>query len=225
MEMLADSLQDYKDLVGNAALITTVCQFFAPAFICNDIRKQGNTENIPAMPFIGGLVIASLNFFYGVLLQDDIMVKVSVIGFILNVLYLTCYYYYTTSKMTTWLYIGLAGAFTSMIVMHILSEEPEAGKHKLGIIVTVFMMLLIASPLFSLGEIIRTKSTAGMPYPIIISGTVVTILWLLYGIIIRNDFIVFQNVIGLGLSVIQIGLMIIYPAKPVKDAKKKKKTN
>lgn len=57
MEFLAQILEPYKEVVGNAAAITTVLQFFSPAFLCNDIRKQGNTENVPIMPFLGGFVL------------------------------------------------------------------------------------------------------------------------------------------------------------------------
>ena len=39
------------------------------------------------------------------------------------------------------------------------------------------------------GDVIRTKSTETLPFPLILSGTVVTFLWLLYGIIIKNPFI------------------------------------
>lgn len=39
------------------------------------------------------------------------------------------------------------------------------------------------------GDVIRTKSTETLPFPLILSGTVVTFLWLLYGVIIKNPFI------------------------------------
>jgi solute carrier family 50 protein (sugar transporter) len=39
------------------------------------------------------------------------------------------------------------------------------------------------------GDVIRTKCTKTLPFPLILSGTVVTFLWLLYGIIIKNPFI------------------------------------
>lgn len=57
MEALAVALEDYKEVVGLAALVTTIGQFFSPAFLCNDIRKQGDTENFPYMPFVGGAVM------------------------------------------------------------------------------------------------------------------------------------------------------------------------
>lgn len=39
------------------------------------------------------------------------------------------------------------------------------------------------------GEVIQTKSTAALPFPIILAGFVVTFEWLVYGIIIKNVFI------------------------------------
>jgi len=121
-------------------------------------------------------------------------------------------------------------------------EDPKLVEDRFGAILTVLMLMLLASPLLSLvlktfwtpnyieqtfliillavffnlsrfcivrkyinlystfnlcliinhffqGEIIRTKSTATLPFPIILSGFIVTFEWLLYGIIINNIFI------------------------------------
>ncbi|CAG2060952.1 unnamed protein product, partial [Timema podura] len=165
-----------------------------------------------------------------------------------------------------------AFAFVVALLGYAKWEEPSLVEFRFGVIVTAIMMLLIASPLFSLlvqfqhainlcwdrglnpgpsakksdtctprspghqhaikytsegiclfspsGEVIRTKSTAMLPFPLILSGTVVTFLWLLYGIIINNSLIQLQNVVGLTLCAIQLSLFVIYPSKP-KAAKKK----
>lgn len=39
-------------------------------------------------------------------------------------------------------------------------------------------------------KIIETKNTDILPFPIIFMGTIVTFLWLLYGLIINNVFII-----------------------------------
>lgn len=44
--------------------------------------------------------------------------------------------------------------------------------------------------LFFQGEIIKNQDTGSLPFPMILSGTVVTSLWLLYGIILENNFII-----------------------------------
>lgn len=40
------------------------------------------------------------------------------------------------------------------------------------------------------GEIIRTKSTEILPFPLIFMGTLVAFQWLVYGLIIDNAFII-----------------------------------
>lgn len=69
----------------------------------------------------------------------------------------------------------------------------------------------------------ETKSTEGLPFPMIFSGTLVSISWLLYGIIIENGFVIFQNVVVFLLSVVQLSLFVIYPSKPKSDSKKEQK--
>ncbi|XP_013138932.1 PREDICTED: sugar transporter SWEET1-like [Papilio polytes] len=72
-------------------------------------------------------------------------------------------------------------------------------------------------------EIIRNKSTEGLPFPIIFSGAIVTFMWLLYGIILKNKFLVIQNVVAVILCSIQLALFVIYPSKPAAKEKVKAK--
>lgn len=66
------------------------------------------------------------------------------------------------------------------------------------------------------GEIIRKKSTEGLPFPIILTGTLVSFLWLLYGIATRINFVILQNGVIFAMSVVQLSLFAIFPATPAK---------
>ncbi|KAJ9589595.1 hypothetical protein L9F63_017180, partial [Diploptera punctata] len=182
-------LADYKDLVAAAASITTIAQFFSGVFICKDIVKKGNTHNISAVPFLGGAGMGVLMLQYSQMLDDPAMTRVNIVGFVLNLLYLICYYIYSQEKKDVQGQVFYMTVFVSSLIAYTYWEATEVVEFRYGFILTVLMMLLIASPLFSLGEIIRTKSTETLPFPLIISATVVTFLWLLYGIIIENEFI------------------------------------
>nr|CAD7592943.1 unnamed protein product [Timema genevievae] len=213
-------LEDYKELVGSVAGIATVGQMFSGVFICRDIVKQGSTKNIGVLPFLGGTAMSVLMLEYSAMLQDPVMTNVNIAGLVLNVMYTMCYYFYASDKAALLTQTLKAFAFVVALLGYAKWEEPSLVEFRFGVIVTAIMMLLIASPLFSLGEVIRTKSTAMLPFPLILSGTVVTFLWLLYGIIINNSLIQLQNVVGLTLCAIQLSLFVIYPSKP-KVAKKK----
>ncbi|XP_059061757.1 sugar transporter SWEET1 [Achroia grisella] len=225
MEVLADILQPYKELVGNIAAIVTIGQMFSGTFMCWDIYKQGNTSGIPSTPFLGGLVMGIINLKYGYILRDDTMIQVNLFGLALNIIYVLVYFTYTQEKVKTWAQMGITGAISAALLGYAEMEDPKLVEHRLGIIITAFMFLLIASPLFGLNEIIKNKSTEGLPFPMILSGSVVTFMWLLYGIILRNQFLVIQNVVALVLCSIQLSLFVIYPSKPKgqENAKRKAK--
>ncbi|XP_045785517.1 sugar transporter SWEET1 [Maniola jurtina] len=221
MESISKVLQPYKNEVSQVTRFVTIAQMFSGSFICYDIYKQNSTKGIGIMPFVGGLIMSVLNLKFGFILRDDTMIQVNFMGLALNVIYLVIYYAYARNKGTVWMQMGLGGAFSAAMIGYAEMEDPKLVENRFGFIITVFMFYLIASPLFGLKDIIKNKSTEGMPFPMIISGTVVTFMWFLYGIILKNKFLVLQNVVVFMLCAFQLSLFVIYPSKP-KDAKKEK---
>ncbi|KAK3907828.1 Sugar transporter SWEET1 [Frankliniella fusca] len=214
-------LEDYKDIVGAAASIVTIAQLFSGVFVCRDIIRKGNTKNVQSTPFIGGIGLSALFFKYADLINDPGMYPVNVVGALLNIGYLLCYYIYTNEKVDVIKGTLKAILFFGSILLYVNLENPEVVLFRFGIITTALMLLLIASPLAQLGEVIRTESTECLPFPMIFMGTISAFMWLLYGIILSDAFIQIQNLVGLLLSAIQLSLFVIYPKKPISD----KKTN
>ncbi|KAG8262045.1 hypothetical protein J6590_061097 [Homalodisca vitripennis] len=119
--------------------------------------------------------------------------------------------------------VGKVSAVTAVLVGYALWEKQDLVEFRFGMIVTVLMLALIGAPLFSLGEIIKNKSTESLPFPMIAAGTVVSTLWLLYAIIIENVFMQVQNIVALLLCLIQLSLFVIYPSTQPKVVEEKKK--
>lgn len=214
-------LEDYKDIVATSASITTIGQMFSGVFICKDIVKQGSTKNVSVMPFLGGTALGVLMLEYSHILNDPAMTQVNWFGLFLNLGYLLCYYIFSHEKAGILKQSLYATLFVGTIILYAKLENPKEIEFRFGILITILLLTLIASPLFSLKEIIRTKSTETLPFPLILSGTVVSFQWLLYGIIIKNEFIQFQNIVGFTLSLIQLSLFVIYPSKPKKEKDEK----
>ncbi|XP_055607369.1 sugar transporter SWEET1-like [Uranotaenia lowii] len=229
METLAVALEPYKDTVGLTAASITVLQFFSGFLVINDIRKKGTTEGFPVGPFLGGAVFSILNIQFGQMLRDDAMIKVNFIGLALNVIYVCAFYLYTvggSAKGKVWAQTGLAGAVTVGILSYVQYEDPKLVEFRFGIILTVILLLLVGMPLLGLGQVITTQCTAGLPFPIIVSGAIVSLSWLLYGVILRSDFLVMQQSLALAICLVQLSLFAIYPSQPPKrSTKPTKKTN
>ncbi|XP_050671367.1 sugar transporter SWEET1 [Leptidea sinapis] len=224
METLADLLQPYKSAVGTTAAVVTVGQMFSGTFLCWDIYKQNSTKGIGIMPFVGGLIMSLLNLKFGFVLRDDTMIQVNFFGLALNIVYLMVYFNYSSQKGRVWTQIGAGGAFSAAVLGYAEYEDPSLVENRLGTIITVFMFYLIASPLFGLRDIIKKQSTEGMPFPMILSGAVVSFMWLLYGIILRNNFLVLQNVVAFVLCAAQLALFVVYPGKRAPRSQPKSKS-
>ncbi|XP_022125275.1 sugar transporter SWEET1 [Pieris rapae] len=222
MEALSNILQPYKAIVGTVAAVVTIGQMFSGSFLCYDIYKQKSTKGVGIMPFIGGLVMSVLNLKYGFILRDDTMIQVNFVGCAINIVYLMIYFNYSAQKGLVWAQIGAGGAISAALIGYSEYEDPKLIETRFGTIITAFMFYLIASPLFNLKTIIKNKSTEGMPFPIIMSGSVVTFTWLLYGIILNNSFLVLQNVVAVTLCSVQLALFAIYPSKPKGKERKPK---
>lgn len=217
------ALEDYKEIVGSAAGVVTILQCFAPAFLCKDIVKQGSTKGVDPLPFIGGTAMCILMLQHGIILNDPAMIPVNIFGIALNISYFICYYYYCPDRNALMSSVSKAVALVAVLLAYANWESKENVEFRFGMIVTALMLILIGAPLKSLGEIIKTKDTSSLPFPLIVSGSLVTSLWFLYGICIHNVFLQIQNMVALSLCLVQLSLFFIFPSRPTAQEKNKTK--
>ncbi|KAG5878291.1 hypothetical protein JTB14_033092 [Gonioctena quinquepunctata] len=215
MENLSKILRPHKDIIGQTASIVTIGQFFSGAFVCKDIYKRGTTNGIPSTPFIGGLVIGSLMLKHALLLNDPAMLQVNIAAIILNIIYTVFYYFHSHEKYQDVLKpLAIAAGVVAIFIGYAELEDPSKLEYRYGLIVTVLMLLLIAAPLLDLKKIVTNKDASSIPFPLTLMGTIVSFLWLLYGIVLMNEFMILQNVIGFILCLVQLVLILIYPTRP-----------
>ncbi|XP_058825280.1 sugar transporter SWEET1-like [Topomyia yanbarensis] len=224
MESVARGLLPFRDVIGNVAGILTVAQFLSGCFVCNQIRLKQSSEGFSPLSFVLGGALASLQLKYSQMLGLKAMILTTCYSLAICLVYAGWY----------WLYIprGKAGNFwklvlrtitvVSAVLLYAGLEDPVVVRDRFGLIVTVLTLGYIGLPLMKLGVVIERKSCEGLPLPGILASTGASILWLLYGVILHNYFIIIQKVIALGLCTIQLSLFVIYPA-PSKAVKAKSK--
>lgn len=210
----AMGLEDYKELVGSCAFVCTIAHMLSGTLICKDIYRKGSSRGFDPMPFLGGVGMCILILRYALIVGDPAMISVNVFGLLTNAIYTAVYFSYSPDRKETLALIGKAAGIVTALLAYSQMEDPEKIEFRFGLIVTALFLLLIGSPLLHLKEIIRMKSTEILPFPLIFMGTIVSSLWLLYGLIINDVFIIFQNSVGFGLSLTQLSLFAIYPSKP-----------
>lgn len=156
------------------------------------------------------------------MIRDPAMIKVNFIGFALSIIYCLIFYHYTPNedKTKVWGQFGIGGALVVSILAYVQYEDSKLIEFRFGLILTAILLGLVGSPLLDLPTIIRRKTTEGLPFPIIFSGTMVSLSWLTYGIVLNNDFMIFQNVACALMGAIQLSLFAIYPSSSPEKKKK-----
>lgn len=93
-----------------------------------------------------------LSLKFGAILRDHATIRINFIGFALNIAYTLFYYYYTPNneKMKVWAQIGAAGAFAAGVIAYAQYEDPTVIEFRFGMIITLFLFALVASPFLSL---------------------------------------------------------------------------
>ena len=81
----------------------------------------------------------------------------------------------------------------------------------LGSIGCVLAVILMASPLATIGTVLRDKSTAALPFATSFSGWCNALSWSAYGLLVANDAMIYgPNLVGLALASVQMLLFVLF---------------
>lgn len=86
--------------------------------------------------------------------------------------------------------------------------------HFAGYLSCTITVLFFAAPCCSLMDVFRKKSTEMLPFPLILMSFLVSVQWLVFGILAQDMFLQVPNALGAMLSGTQLLLFCIYPNKP-----------
>lgn len=194
-------------------MYTTMAQMLSGTLICRNIYKKGSSKGVDPMPFLGCVGLCILMLRYAWMLNDSTMINVNIFGLLTNMIYMIIYYHYAPNTKEVLKLTYKVTIFVVIFLIYAQMEHPTKVEFRFGIVVTVLLFLLIAAPLVHLKMVIKTKNTEILPFPLIFMGTLVSFQWLLYGFIIDNIFVIFQNAVGFMLNIAQLSLFMIFPSK------------
>jgi len=130
-----------------------------------------------------------------------------------------------------WATLGLmtAGVYGMFHVGGIEFGMGWAGMQRKGIIVeglgvyaAVLFIVLSASPLLTIGTVLRTRNSRSILGPLTAAMCVNTGLWTVYGLASNDYFVWGPNCIGLALGLMQLTLKLLYPSRTRRKRPRKK---
>ncbi|XP_028764593.1 bidirectional sugar transporter N3-like [Neltuma alba] len=210
-------------LLGNMA--SFLC-FLAPVPTFYRVYKKKTTEGFQSLPYIAALFSAMLWLFYAyVKTGETLLITINAFGCVIETIYLAIYITYCPKKarMSTLrliLLMNFAGFCVIVLLTHLLAKGPAARVKLLGWICVVFATSVFAAPLSIIRVVIRTKSVEFLPFPLSLLLTISAVMWLMYGLALKDIYVTLPNVVGLSFGIVQMVLYAMYRKnKPVKDEK------
>ncbi|CAI5744516.1 unnamed protein product [Peronospora destructor] len=189
------------------------------------VHRHKSTANMPsALPILSMMANCVAWGLYGVLIDDYFpLVGTNIVGLILSLFYLVVYYYYTTNKgslsfdilVTTLLLLGLV-LYPFMATKDGVKQETI--QDIVGFLTVTTSCIMFGSPLILVKRVIQERNTNLLPLTMITTGAVACALWLVYGLLLEDAFIIVPNATNLLLSIVQLGLFCIYPRGSTVDS-------
>ncbi|CAL5206582.1 unnamed protein product [Lathyrus oleraceus] len=211
---MAETLRMAVAVIGNVA---SVSLYAAPIVTFKRVIRKKSTEEFSYVPYIIALLNSLLYTWYGLPVvsykwENFPLVPVNGVGIVLELSYVVIYFWYSSSKgkvamiafpiLLVFCAIALASSFAFPDHRH---RKNLVGSVGLGVSIAMY-----ASPLIVMKKVIQTKSVEFMPLPLSLCSFLASLLWLIYGLLIRDIFVAGPNVIGTPLGILQLVLHCKY---------------
>ncbi|CAG5121464.1 unnamed protein product [Candidula unifasciata] len=201
--------------VSMLAVLTTVtsvlCQLVGVE-ICFRIVRQRSTGDVSAVPFIAFFVSAVVWVKYGLMTDNKNVILTSGQATILQFLYICIYYAYTSQKrfLTGMILIGLIGLVVPFVYVTYFENEADIAVRNLGLYCCFLSVIVYASPLATLTEVVKERSTHSISLPLCFFNFLCAVEWTLYGLAISDQMLTIPNALGVVLGLVQFFLFCFY---------------
>lgn len=200
-------------VVSWLATISTIGLFLTGISLVLKVRRQGDTKDVTMVPFL--VTIANCAFWlkYGLMTQDSTLITVNMTGMMVEVVYLIYYYSYTglTTRRPVTRQIG--AFFTCVgILFYVAVYQTASPVVAIGYVGSCTAMGVYGSPLATVAQVIRQRSSEFMSFPLSVAGLLVSVEWLIYGLLLGDNFLIWPNVVGVLLGMFQMALFGKYPS-------------
>ncbi|CAJ0601781.1 unnamed protein product [Cylicocyclus nassatus] len=203
----------FLNLLSLAAFFTTVGLFFCGIPICRQIWKRKDTKEISGAPFLMGVLGGCCWMTYGYLKNDHTVLIVTGCQVTLYSIYTVFYWFMSRDKLWITVKVGIVAAMCTSLILSVKFFGMKVF-HPLGIVCMTLNIADFAAPLAGLRVVIRRGATSTLPLPLCIANFMVSSEWFLYGLLVKDVYLITPNGIGSFLAFCQLFLFVLLPRKP-----------
>ena len=116
-----------------------------------------------------------------------------------------------------------------LTLLYVLAQMKASGSDReqliLGYMGAFISVLFAAAPLATVGNVIQKKTSDSLPFYLILLTNLVTLQWWMFGYLVGDNFVIYNNMFGWILSGFQLTLFVIYPSSSSRNQGNLKKNS
>lgn len=205
-------------IIQVGGILAAVGLFISPAPDLLRIHRTNIIGEVSVVPLVSLFGSAYLWSIYG-LFTDSVfpVVITNALGLLAATVYTAVYFVHTTERRAVLKLIACVGAGLACVTVYAVlgaagvtgQTLKEAGK-VVGFLAVSANIALFASPFETVATIVRTKNASSLPIALCFVAMINCALWVLYGIIGDDMFVLTPNALGFVFSVVQVSLYVKY---------------
>jgi len=189
--------------------------FLSPMQAMRQFRESGTTGAVSVMPYAAMAANGAAWTIYGALSSDYTIMVPNFSGLLFGAYYCSTFYAHRAPDATVVPYFGGGAAFVAAVVGAAATLPVASAQTFIGSAGCALTALMFYGPLASLGTVMRDKSAASLPLAFTLASTANCTLWTSYGLLVIHDpFVYGPNGFGLGMSMVQLGLIARFGTEP-----------
>ncbi|GLD92599.1 hypothetical protein PINS_up001158 [Pythium insidiosum] len=203
------------------ASLSALYMCLSPSTSIYRIHKKRTTGPASAVPLVALWGCNHLWMLYGYVTDNVFPLMITyIVGDITSILFITVFCVYAPNRRfvlkTTAAMFLINAAVTIYVVLAkrgVIHQSVNQRNLVMGCIAIASSIFLYASPFATIKHVIRTKSSASIMFSMVMVGIVNNSLWIIYGFLISDAFLVVPTLINVVIGLVQLALYIVYHPK------------
>ena len=196
--------------------------FLSPMQAMKQFRESGTTGDVSVMPYAAMAANGAAWCTYGALGSDLTIMAPNASGLLFGTYYCYQFYKYRNPDATVVPYFAGGTGFAALAVGAAATLDTASAKMVIGYAGCALTMFMFLGPLTAIRVVLRDRSAASLPLAFTLASTANCTMWTSYGALVIHDAFVWgPNGVGLGFSLVQLGLTARFgtapPSKPPED--------
>lgn len=203
---------DFNFLISSGTVVSAVLTQLIPMHTIMTIRSNRSTGSLKALNFVTSAFANFLWALYGVLSSNSVIILSNMPGFLLSCFYIAVFHRNcldTQQKYVLRVFYKFTVFCCLIMTLAYLAVDLELYLKFIGLFGGSIQAFSYITPLLSIKEVMRQRSTSAMPMEISLANFIGSFFTLCYGFIIWDYIVIAPNFIGTTSGMIQVAILVL----------------